>query len=525
MKKITFKKPICKKVIRIVVILVVIAAGIFYFVGRQKPKSEAQQVFTAQAGIGRVEVSISGKGTLNPADQYEVKSLVKGEILSAPFEEGDTVKEGQLLYQISTDDIENMIKSAQLNVDKSRLSYQRYLEKQTELTVYAKESGYINKLYVKKGELLQAGTTIADIFNGKNMYIDLLFPSYEVKKSWVGKAASLSMDATGEALEGKVTAVSDMEETLEGGILAKKVTICVTNATGIKVGDLAEASVSDIASCNIGSFRAETQEAFISESSGRIEQLFVKEGDWVKKGDKILSLSSGDLDDQIKSADLGIKEAELNLKTQKDQMDQYTIKAPISGEVITKNKKQGDTIDPAIDTQAGPMAIIYDLTNLTFEMNIDELQMSSIKVGQKVSIHTDNFPEAAFEGVVEKISLKGITNNSVTSYPVTVKMDEYGNLLPGMNVTARIILEEADNVLTVPSSALQRGDLVYVQTEGAAPEEGSGIPEGFQAVPVEVGLNDGSNVEIKSGLKEGDTVYVPFDSNAAVLGGDAAMWE
>ncbi len=513
MKRITFKNINRKKVIKWAIIILIIAAIILFFATRSKPTKAETQFTTAQAAIGKVESSISGKGTLSPADQYEVKSLVKGEILSAPFEEGDSVKEGQLLYQISTSEIENSIKTAELNVDKAKLMYQDYLDKQTDLNITAKESGYIKKLYVKEGASLQAGMTIADIYNSDTMYLDLLFPSYEVKNSWLGKSASVAMEATGETVKGKVTNVSHMEEVIEGGVLAKKVTISVKNSGGIKSGDLAEATVAGVLSNSNGSFRAETESSLAAEAVGTIDHITVKEGQWVEKGATILTLSSKDLDSQIESADISIREAELTLDTQKKQMKQYTITAPISGKVITKNKKQGDTIDPVTDAQAGPMAIIYDMGYLTFDMNIDELQISNLKVGQKVSITTDNFPEISFEGVIEEISLKGITNNGITSYPVTIKVEQYNNLLPGMNVTGKVVIDQADQVLTIPSASLQRDNIVYVQTEGAAADPKTGAPAGFKAVTVEIGINDGINVEIKSGLKEGDTVYVPYDNS------------
>lgn len=515
MKKITFKKPINKKIVKGAIFLLLASLVVFYFARRNQAATEETPFFTSQAVTGRVESSISGKGTLSPANQYEVKSLVKGELLLAPFEEGDTVKEDQLLYQISTSEIENSIKAAEINVDKVKLTYGDYLDKQSDLNVVSKESGYIKKLYVKEEASIQAGSAIADIYNGDNMYIDLLFPSYEAGASWIGKKVSVIMEATGENLDGKVTEVSDMEEVIDGGVLVKKVTILVKNSGGIKAGDQAEATVSGIDCNSTGAFRAATEVTLVAEVTGKIDHIAVKEGQWIGKGEKILSLSSKDLGLQIESTGLSIREAELNLETQKNQMKQYTITAPIAGQVITKNKKQGDTIDPATDAQTGPMAIIYDMSYLTFAMNIDELQISRLKVGQKVSIRTEAFPEDSFEGVIEKISLKGITNNGVTSYPVTVKVSDYENLMPGMNVTGKIVIEEADNVLTIPSTALQRDNMVYVQSEGSVSEEGSEIPDGFKAVPVEIGINDGSSVEIKSGLSEGDTVYVPFDTAQA----------
>jgi HlyD family secretion protein len=81
-----------------------------------------------------------------------------------------------------------------------------------------------------------------------------------------------------------------------------------------------------------------------------------------------------------------------------------------------------------------------------------------------------------------------------------------------MNVSGKIVIEKAENVLSVPSSALQRDNIIYVQSAKAVKNEDPAVPEGFEPVKVEIGLNDGANVEIKSGLKEGDAVYIPFDT-------------
>lgn len=512
MKKINFNKVKMKKIItRVIIVALIVVAVITYF-NSKMPSPKAQELMTSPAAIKNVESIISGTGTLSPANQYEVKSLVKGSLLKAPFEEGDNVEKGQLLYQISTSEIINSIKSAELLVQKAELNYQNCLDQQDELQIISRSTGYIKKLYVKEGDTIQVGETIADIYNGDVMYLDLLFPTDEVKNSWVGKTASVIMDSTQEVIKGKVTDISNMEEVMDGGILTKKVTICVKNEGGITAGAAAQASISDIASCSIGTFRAETEASIVAEVGGTIEALSMKEGQWISSNDTLLSLSSNDLESQIESAKLSIEEAELSLETQKAQMDLYTINSPISGQIITKSKKQGDTIDPASDTQAGPMAIIYDLSYLSFQMNIDELQISQIKIGLKVSITTEAFPKETFVGIIDRISLQGNTNNGVTSYPVIVKVEDFGNLLPGMNVTGKIVIEEADNVLTIPSSALQNDNVVYLQSADAVASEDSTIPEGFVPVTVKVGINDGSNVEIIEGLKEGDIVYVPFDS-------------
>ena len=513
MKKIDFKKITIKKVIKWVIILFVILFIGYSIYKSLNPVQAVQETMTSQAVVGEVKSMISGNGTLSPANQYEVKSLVKGEILEASFEEGDSVKKGEVLYQISTNDIENSISSAELNVKKAKITYEDYKSKKEELQIEAKESGYIKKLYIREGDTLQLGSKIADIYNGDVMYLDLYYPSSTVKNTWVGKSASISMDATGQVVKGKVDSVSNLEEVMNGGILTKKVTVKVANKGGIKSGDMANASVEGVENIGTGTFRAETDTSIVAESAGMIKTLNILEGQKIQKEDLLLTLLSKDLTTQIKMAKLNVIEAEQSLESQKKQMESYTIKAPISGQVITKNKKLGDTIDPATDTQAGPMAIIYDMSYLSFQMNIDELQIHNVKVGQKVSIKSGAFPEETFEGIIDKISLKGNTNNGVTSYPITVKVAKFGSLLPGMNVTGEIIIEEAKNVITIPSSALQRGNTVYIKTSDTEENKDPSIPKGFKSVKVKIGINDGTNVEVISGLKEGDVIYVPYDES------------
>lgn len=515
MKKINLKKINKKKTIKWILIIGVIVFIGYSFLNKKAPAQEAAEVMSTQAITGNVQTFISGTGTLNPADQYEVKSLVKGTVLEAPFEEGDSVTKGGLLFQISTKDIENNIKSSELGVKKAKLSYDDIAEKKDKLKQYSKENGYIKKLYVKVGDTVNAGKTIADIYDNTTLYLDVLFPSEEVKKGWVGKKASISLAAIGEDVKGVVSNVSNMEEVMEGGILTKKVTISVKNTGGIQSGDIADATISGISSSSTGTFRAAVETTLIAESEGTIDSLPIKEGQYLKNGSLLFTLSSKELDKQIENAEIGIQEAELSLQSQENQMQQYTIESPISGKIIAKNKKEGDTIDPSADAASGSMATIYDMSYLTFQMNIDELQISSVKVGQKVSITTEAVADKTFEGVIDRISLKGNTNNGVTSYPVVIKVAEFGDLLPGMNVNGKIMMQEANNVLTIPSSALQKGDIVYIKTDEVIEEQDPTIPKGFKPVTVTIGINDGTNVEIKSGLNEGDTIYIPYDNSVS----------
>jgi HlyD family secretion protein len=537
-RKINLKNIKWKKVIKYAVILLIIAVIAGKAMELLKPSGNQAQtsVQTAAVTKGNVESMLSGKGTIEPLDKYEVNALVKGEVLDAPFEEGDTVTKGDLLYQISTKDVENSIETATLSVEKAKRNYDDSKIKLDDLEQVAKISGYVKKLYVKAGDNIQAGANIADIYNSDYMYLDVPFLSALVKEGLIGKQAVVTMDTTLEQLKGKVTAVSDMEETISGNISTKKVTIKVKNPGGIAAGALALASIGTEQCAANGTFRASIEQTIIAEGSGKISALNLTEGRYMESGSVIYTLASKDMNNAIEDSKLSLKEAELALKNQKNQLDNYSIQSPISGQVILKNKKKGDTIDPGTDSSKGALAIVYDLSAMTFRMNIDELQIRNISVGQVVRITADALPGEEIEGRVEKIGLNSTTNNGVTTYPVTIRIDNTGNLLPGMNVTGKIITAKADNVLMVPTGAVMRDNVVYVKSaekDTKAENTGnkdsgvmdSGIPAGFKEVKVEIGISDGTYVEIKSGLKEGDEVYIPFVDTSGNGGGDMGYYE
>ena len=230
----------------------------------------------------------------------------------------------------------------------------------------------------------------------------------------------------------------------------------------------------------------------------------------MSKGQSLLRISSTQVETNLRNAQLSLDNAQA-------QLDEYTITSPIAGTVIEKKFEQGDTIDS--NNNASEMAVIYDMSQLEFTMNIDELDIGKLQVGQKVQITCDALEGEQFEGYVSKISINGKSNNGVTTYPVTVKLDDYGNLLPGMNINATVMLQQAENVLTVPAGAVQRGNLVLVQgTESTVePPAGQTTPEGYVWREVEIGANDDSYIEIISGLEEGDMIAVP--ANAMDSGG------
>ena len=152
------------------------------------------------------------------------------------------------------------------------------------------------------------------------------------------------------------------------------------------------------------------------------------------------------------------------------------------------------------------MAVIYDMSRLKCTLNVDELDIKNIHVGQKVTITTD-ISDKEYIGVVDTVGIGGTAGqNGVTTFPVKIEIIDFDDsLLPGMNIDAAIVLSSVHNALAIPVSCLNRGDTVYVK--GEKTEEGDTAPEGYHTVTVTTGAADDEYIQILSGLSEGDELY------------------
>jgi len=136
----------------------------------------------------------------------------------------------------------------------------------------------------------------------------------------------------------------------------------------------------------------------------------VQEGAEVAKDDILIGLSGDDLTESIQSASESLRSAEISMQNLQDAMNNYTITAPINGTIIEKDAKAGDAAK-AGDT----LCIVYDLSYLEMSINVDELQISSISVGQKVQITADAVQDKTYVGTVTRVSMKGTANGGTTT--------------------------------------------------------------------------------------------------------------
>lgn len=526
-------RPKKKGVLVLIIGAAVLAAvfGLWLLKSRSARTSSegAQGQRTAVVTKGTITSELSSSGVISPKDTYSLTSLVEGEVISADFEEGDQVTEGQILYQIDVSSMESELKSASTSLERAQKKYEKAQEDYNEAvsdysgnTYKATRTGYIRELNIQAGDQVGQNTDIASIYNDQIMKIRVPFLAQEAAAIGAGNQAVLTLTDTEEQINGVVTAVSNMDEVLDGGRIVRYVTIEAANPGGLTSSHSAVAEINGMVCTAEGSFEAATDLVMKADlpSSVEVEAMLVHEGDYVTEGTPIFRIASKDAEDLLDTyqdamaqAEESLESAQSKVDSTKESYDNYTITAPISGQVITKSVKEGDTISRNSGSSDTTLAVIYDLSQLTFEMSVDELDVRSVQVGQKVSVTADALEGQTFTGTVTNVSLESVQSNGVTNYPVTVTLDETGDLLPGMNVDGVILLDQTEDALMIPIDSLMRGNRVYVKDDTVKEAAGS-VPAGFRAVEVETGLTNDDYVEIVSGLAEGEEVYVNESSKS-----------
>ena len=484
------------------VLCVAVAGGVFLLRPQQAKPASVDASYTEAAPERRdVTNTLSGTGTLNHANTYTVKSLVDGKVLTGTIEEGNIVEESNVLYTIDSSDASTNFEKAEIAMQQAQRSYDKVVDRQY---VRAEVAGVVSSLKVTKGDEVTSGQEVAVIRDSSRMLLTLEFPAADAANFSVGQSAAVTLDGTFEQLDGTVTSVSGTDALSAGNLLTRTVTITVQNAGGLTTAQAATASINGVSSIGSATFAYQAERTLTAQAAGTVTSINVQEGSDVAKDDIILGLSGDDLTESIQSASESLRSAEISMQNLQDTMNNYTITAPINGTIIEKDAKAGDAAK-AGDT----LCIVYDLSYLEMSINVDELQISSISVGQQVQITADAVPDKTYVGTVTRVSMKGKSDGGTTTYPVTIRIDDTDGLRPGMNANAEIVVAEANNALVVPNAAVVRGSYVLVTKDSpsaANADTAMEAPEGFVYVPVKTGVSDDDYTQIVSGIQEGDTI-------------------
>ncbi len=178
------------------------------------------------------------------------------------------------------------------------------------------------------------------------------------------------------------------------------------------------------------------------------------------------------------------------------------IKAPITGWILERVVNVGDPIVPLTSYQPGTeMMTMADMDKLIFKGTVDEIDVGKIKEGMKVELEIGALPGKEVMGRVSMLSLKSRNEENRTVFPIEVSIEDKGDILlrAGFSANAHIIIEKRDSVLAIPERVVTfRNDSAFVCIPTGEEES--------EEVFIETGLSDAINIEVISGLNEGETV-------------------
>jgi len=178
------------------------------------------------------------------------------------------------------------------------------------------------------------------------------------------------------------------------------------------------------------------------------------------------------------------------------------VRSTITGLILDIPVKVGNSVIQANTMNEGTtVATVANMNDLIFDGQIDETEVGSLAEGMPVVITIGALQDYSFDATLEYISPKAVENNGANQFEIkaAVKADPAKKIRSGYSANAEIVLQRAEQVLSVSESALEfAGDSTFVYLKGT---DGT-----FAKTPVTTGVSDGINIEIKDGLKEGDVV-------------------
>jgi HlyD family secretion protein len=214
-----------------------------------------------------------------------------------------------------------------------------------------------------------------------------------------------------------------------------------------------------------------------------------------------LKASSGAQD--LKNAQLAVQQAQLEVKTAQENLAATKIYAPFSGVVEEVNGQVGSVGVGATNSNSSALLTLIDISSVNLPAQIDESEISKVRVGQKVNVTLDAFSDETFQGVVTNVSPKATVVSNIAVFYVTVNIpNPEHRLKPGMTAEGEILIQEIEGALVIPKRAVQsvrgRSYVEVLEPDGSR-----------ETVRVVLGPDDGVNQVVTEGLEPGQQVVLP----------------
>ena len=433
---------------------------------QQKNKPLDISKLTVPVEAKSVTVRITASGKVQPVQSVNISPKSPGLLAALNVEQGDTVKQGQIIARMDNSEIKMRI-----------LQYEANLEQVKAQLAESQAGSRPEEIAQGKARVDQAQAQLVIIRDGNRLQeiqqaqaqVDSAKASLELTQSRVKRYQDLAKDGaiSQDSLEQYVSENSKAKANLEEA--QRRLSL-------LKVGNRNQ----DI----------QKQEAIVNQE---------KEG--------LRKLENGDRPQEIARLKAAVSSAEAQLKQQQIQLEDTIIRAPFSGIVTQRYATVGAYVSPAIsassDASATSTSIVAVAKGLEVLAKVPEVDIPQVKQGQKVEIAIDAYPDEVFQGRVRLIAPEAVVEQNVTSFQVRVAIDQTANKLrSGMNVSeVTFIGNNIDNALLIPQELIvtKKGKTgVWLLGEKNKPQ--------FKFVTI--GANIDNQIQVLEGLKAGDRIFI-----------------
>lgn len=553
-------KGLPRRILPLALAAAVLAAGGFGAVRLLGGVGGGEQIVTDLVTRDTIQSTVKGSGAASARESVSLNPPVSATVLALHVKEGDRVEKGTVLYELDPAEAQKAteeakkslteaekgvtaaaerLQAAQKQLSETEEEYQKLLASKADLTVTAPFDGKL----VEAASLLPdaeitAGQKLATLVSSNRLKLSLYYSYAYLDQLRVGQEAAVSIPAVMASVPGKISEINKVEFVTPEGSKCFEVVVALDNPGTLTEGMAASAGLTvggqAVYPYQNGKLAYQETREVTAKVPGPLKTSFLHNHAPVKKGQAILVLGPDELDKQLEekresvtsaresvdSARTAVESAQETLASARDKVKKaleqeadMAVKAPITGTVLTCLLEQGEKAD------AGQLGILLaDTSVMRIDIQVDERNVSRVKTGMTCTITQTGLggEENTFEGTVESVSLTGKSENGVSFFPAVVKVDNgEGAMLNGMSIEYELVLAQSEDCLVVPAQAVQyteQGSCLFVKADRRPDNavdlgDGVDIPRGFYAVPVETGLSNSAQVEIKSGVEEGMEVF------------------
>ncbi len=511
-------------IIALVLVAALIAGGVVFF---KKKGGASSEVGKGVVEYGSITSVVDGSGLVKAKTSETLSLTTAGTVMDVFVEEGQIVEQGTPLFTIDSPNAATEVQKARDEVE----GYQKQINTlQKDIAGLNLSPSYAGKLMdvvtLNPGDEISKGTKVAVLADDTRMRLEQYYSYAYAGELKAGQKVQVSIPALMTTVEGTVEAVHMVSRITPEGSELFSAEVVIPNA-GVLAKDMVATATATVNGETVYPYEAGKLEYYrvgdlTSTVSGTVISSSLVDYLSVTPGQVLVRIDGENSETEIFTAQQALEEAQKKLETAQKNLANCSAVAPISGQII------GLSVTPGQELQANSTLVtISDTSTVTISATVDERNISYIKTG--MSVNLDQWGNSAF-GTVETVSLSSTVNNGVASYPITISADNTeGTLQVNSYVNYEIQASQNDNCLLVPIQAVRTVGLedgssatvVYIQADSQPdnalelPYQDEEIPAGFYPVQVEIGIQDTYNVEIKSGLNEGDTVYTQMMTTEA----------